>query len=242
VTLHRFFVPAEAVDRDEVRFPPDLGRQIRTVLRLRPDEQVVVLDGSGTEMLTRLVEVGTAVRGAVEGRRPNSAEPATRLRLYQGILKGAKLEVVLQKCTEVGVSEFVPLISSRSVPAEPGPSREKRYGAILREAAEQSGRGIMPALLPAERLEVALPGAVGAGPTVFLWEGEETVRLHDLDLPGTGRVSLFVGPEGGFSDEEAESARRAGALIATLGSRILRAETAAIVGSALVLQALGELG
>jgi 16S rRNA (uracil1498-N3)-methyltransferase len=179
---------------------------------------------------------------ALDELRQNLAEPKTALTLYQGLLKGSKLELVLQKCTEVGVSRFVPVVTARAVPEAPSVSRQERFETIVREAAEQSRRGRIPHIGGVIRLQDALIGATAAGPTVFLWEEEAGLRLEDLPWSDdVNTLSLFVGPEGGFTADEADAARTAGAYSVTLGPRILRAETAAIVGSALLLARYGDL-
>jgi 16S rRNA (uracil1498-N3)-methyltransferase len=242
VTLHRFFLPPGSVQHGVVAFPAGISHQIERVLRLKPGDRVVALDGSGTEHVVLLQAVSRSTRGSIESTRHNQAEPATRLTLYQGLLKGAKLELVLQKGTELGVSRFVPVATARAVPAEPSAARQGRFEAIVREAAEQSGRGRIPEIMVPARLPDAITEACATGPTIFLWEQEQIVRLADVSLPpAAGEMSLFVGPEGGFTGDEAEAARSAGAHTVTLGRRILRAETAAIVGSALLLARCGEL-
>ncbi|HEY8686718.1 MAG TPA: RsmE family RNA methyltransferase [Chloroflexota bacterium] len=242
VTLHRFFLPPDAVQAESVTFPSEASRQIERVLRLKPGERVVVLDGSGMESVVVLETVGRTTTGSVEMTRRNEAEPATYLTLYQGLLKGAKMELVLQKCTEVGVSRIVPVVTARAVPAEPSSSRQGRFEIIAREAAEQSGRGQIPEISPPMRFSDAIVEACNSGPAVFFWEEERSLRMKDLCVTHeTPTVSLFIGPEGGFTEDEAEEARHAGCNIVTLGSRILRAETAAIVGTTLLLAKYGDL-
>ena len=230
VTLHRFLLPSGDVHGQRVTFPSATSRQIERVLRLKAGDRVVVFDGSGSEHVVRLEAVGRTTSGLVEVTRRNEAEPATWLTLYQGLLKGAKLELVLQKCTEIGVSRIVPVVTVRAVPAEPSTARFERFESIVREAAEQSGRGRVPEIAAAMSFAEAIRAACAAGPTLFCWEEEHAVPFRDA-LPATEgmSVSVFVGPEGGFTVEEAGEARRAGANIVTLGRRILRAETAAIV-------------
>jgi 16S rRNA (uracil1498-N3)-methyltransferase len=225
-----------------VTFPDAPSRQIERILRLNAGDRVVALDGSGIEHVVVLQAVGRTTAGVIEVTRRNEAEPATYLTLYQGLLKGTKLELVLQKCTEIGVCRFVPVVTTRAVPAGPSTARLERFEAIVRGAAEQSGRGRIPEIGTAMSLSVALEAACAAGPALFCWEDESEVRLQDAVPSTEGRtVSLFVGPEGGFTVEEAEVARRGGASIVTLGRRILRAETAAIVASALVLEKYEDL-
>jgi 16S rRNA (uracil1498-N3)-methyltransferase len=243
VSLHRFFVAAESLQADRVSFSPEHAHQIRSVLRLRPGDRVVVLDGSGAELVVRLDTLHDGVAGTVEERSYNQAEPQVSVVLYQGLLKAAKFELVLQKCTEIGVSSFVPMITDRSIPSEPSVGRQRRFETIVREAAEQSRRGRLPGVSAAVSYEKALTEAASAGRVAVLWEDERTVRLRDVSLAVPGaQVGLFVGPEGGLTPQEVALARDAGASVVSLGKRILRAETAAIVGSALVVAQAGALG
>jgi 16S rRNA (uracil1498-N3)-methyltransferase len=235
--VHRFFLPPETIRGEEVSIPPEQARQIGSVLRLRPGERILVLDNSGTEYLVRL---RSPEEGIVEGRSRNEAEPGLRLVLYQGLLKGPKLEWVLQKGTEIGISRFVPVITERSVAGEPGESKQRRYDAIMREAAEQSGRGRIPDIAPTVSLTHALAGAEGT--LVIPWEEERDRALGTVKTTHGDTVSIFIGPEGGFSAREVEAACSAGAIPVTLGRRILRAETAAVVTASLLLGSAGDLG
>ena len=240
VTTHRFFLPPSAFSAGEVQFSQEATHQIGRVLRLRRHDEVIVLDGTGLEYVVRLEELQPAVTGRISERRANQAEPRTHLTLHLGMLKAAKLELVLQKGTEIGVSRFVPMLTERAVAAEPGTARQRRFDTIVREAAEQSGRGRIP--------EVGTPLALGdalnqaRGPKILLWEEERTTGLGAISLEAGTPVNLLVGPEGGFSSTEVALARDAGAALVSLGRRILRAETAAMVAAALVLARFGELG
>lgn len=242
MTLHRFFIPSHDMNADRVVFPSDTSHQIRTVLRLRPGELVVVFNGTGLEMVVRLEEVSRSVMGVVEERRPNRAEPTTSITLCFGLLKGSKTETVLQKCTEIGVDTFVPMITQRSVPSTANPERQRRWEAIVGEAAEQSGRGRVPDILAILPFEAALDHARRGGQLAIAWEEAAggrvpTAQLDSLDSP----ISLFIGPEGGFTRDEVQHAHQFGAQVITLGRRILRAETAAMVACALILAAHGDM-
>lgn len=239
MTRHRFFLPADRVQGETVHFSPDQSRQIRGVLRLRPGDSVIVLTGDGTECVVALREMDRDVTGTITRRRANPAEPALPVTLYQALLKGSKIDLILQKGTEVGLAGFVPVMTARAVAGEPGAAKQRRYDAIVREAAEQSERGRIPGVGPAVDLDAALRRARG---TIILpYEDENARRLMEVPL-GEDGVSLFIGPEGGWTEEEVGRARAAGAEIVTLGRRILRAETAAIVAAALILARMGELG
>lgn len=243
VTTHRFFVPRENLDSERVRFPPEQSMQLERVLRLRTGERVIALDGSGVEYEVILESLGKEAVGRIIGRRASSGEPGVSVDLYAGTLKGSKFETVLQKGTEVGVSRFIPILTDRSVAGEPSTAKMRRYDAIAREAAEQSRRGRIPTIQGPMPFDAALAAATMTGTVVVLWEDEDADHLMTIELPATmTRVALFVGPEGGFTGEEVALARSADARIVTLGSRILRAETAGIVGPAILLARLGELG
>jgi 16S rRNA (uracil1498-N3)-methyltransferase len=237
LTVHRFFLPPGSIQGDAVSIPPATSRQIRSVLRLRPGDRIIVLDNSGREFAVRLLSPS---EGVVEERHHNTAEPATQLVLYQGMLKGQKMDFVLQKGTEIGIARFVPIVTERSVAGEPGEARQHRYRTIVQEAAEQSGRGHIPQVSPPMPLRQALTRAEGM--LVIPWEQEREARLASISASPGETISLFIGPEGGFSPAEIEAAAAAGARVVSLGPRILRAETAALISASLLLATAGDLG
>jgi 16S rRNA (uracil1498-N3)-methyltransferase len=245
---HRFFVPPESIGRVGVLFPQESAQQIRRVLRLRPGSEVAVLDGLGWEYRVKLETVSNEkVWGRLEDRQPAGGEPVLQVTLYLSLTQREKFEWALQKCTEVGVSTFVPVISDRTLSRDKDKALQKmdRWTRILREAAEQCGRGLVPQITEPLALEEALQQATDANlPAVFLWENEQERLLYSWlqeyegEVRGANRLGLFVGPEGGFSDEEAAQAVERGIQTVSLGARILRMETAAVVASALPLQVL----
>lgn len=244
--MHRFFLPAHALASQTVLFPEEIAHQVRSVLRLRPGQHVTGLDNLGFAYNLELVEVGQQVRAQVVDRAPADGEPALRLTLYLGLTGREKFEFVLQKATELGAAAFVPVITSRSLVQDTQDAEKKagRWGRILQEAAEQSGRGRVPELRAPLRFPLALQAAHASHALGLIpWEGEtsRSLRAALAIHPTPGAVDLFIGPEGGFSDEEMEQARAAGLLPVTLGPRILRMETAALAAVALVLYALGEM-
>jgi len=255
-----FFVNPTSIHEGRADLVGPVAHQIRNVLRLRPGDEVELLDGSGLVLVARLSKVSKegVVAEIVESRWSDS-EPEVELVLYQALLKGQKMELVLQKGTEIGVSRFVPVLSDRCISrpdARDMARRLERWGSVVREAAEQSGRAVLPVVAGLVRLEDGCREAASRGPLLMAWEGE-----HQLGVRGAlteaglvavasderaGRrgglvVSLLVGPEGGFSEQEVEAARAAGAVTVGLGPRILRAETAGLVAATLVLCHLGEL-
>ncbi len=237
---HRFFVATDQIQDDEVRFTVDQTHQIRSVLRLRAGAEVLVFDGhTPDDLVVELLDPG---RGRIVSERPQAAEPKTRLVVYPALLQRDKFESVVQKLTEIGVAAIAPVITARGLVREPPDDhRLARWRSILREAAEQSGRGVVPELLPVSVFAEAIGGAPGT--VIMAYERERQLGLRDVlrDSATRARVSLFVGPEGGYAPEEAECARRVGARLITLGPRILRTETASPLLAALVLHELGDL-
>jgi 16S rRNA (uracil1498-N3)-methyltransferase len=240
--MHRFFVPPQSLAGEMVAFPPETARQISRVLRLGVGAQVQALDGLGMQYTLELLSVQpTEVTGRVLRAEHADGEPQTRLHLLVALTQREKFELILQKCTEVGAAAFTPLLTSRSLVQKPAEVMEKypRWHKILQEAAEQSHRGIVPLLHPVTEFKAALglePGMRG----IFLWEGEQHTSLRSTLAARTpGELRLLVGPEGGFSEAEAVLAQQAGYASASLGKRILRMETAAIVAAGIVLYELG---
>jgi 16S rRNA (uracil1498-N3)-methyltransferase len=243
--MHRFFLPPDHFKTDTISFPPDTARQMALVLRLQPGERVIALDGLGMEYEVELLQVSrTGVQGRVTDRRAVRGEPAARITLYLALTQREKFEWMLQKCTEVGAAAFVPVISSRSLVQERGDAAKKleRWGRIVREAAEQSQRGIVPEVRAPVKFEAALQDGSSYHLRLIPWEGEQAAGLRQalagLQNASSPTLAVFIGPEGGFSAEEIEAARGAGFQPVTLGRRILRMETAAVVAAALILHEL----
>lgn len=247
--MRRFFVAPEAVQDNTVQFDTELARHIGKVLRLSSGEQVTVCTGDGTAYL---VELETFSKDAVTGRiveqMDNLQETAIEVVLYQGMPKGDKLELIVQKCTELGVSAIVPVETSRSVvhlDSSKAGKKLERWQKIAQEASQQCKRVQVPAVGPYynwKQLLKALEQAKGL--TIVFWEDEQTQSLKALLRSQTAkpsRINLIVGPEGGLSEEEVEQLRALGAVSASLGKRILRTETAGMAGISMVMYEYDEL-
>lgn len=252
--MHRFFVPPSWIQDNMVTISGPQARQIARVLRMRPGDVVMVLDNSGWEIETRLIAVEKdTVRGSVLRRRLAGGEPRTKISLYQGLIRGKNFELVLQKGTELGMVEFIPLVTERCVLSdlEAADKKRERWEWIIQEAAEQSHRGRKPSLRRALLFSQACDRArQQSGLALIPWEEEDSVSLREVlqkAPPGHKHnwppmtISFFVGPEGGFTEDEIDVARRYGMLPVTMGPRILRAETAGLVAAAAVLYELGDL-
>ena len=247
--MNRFFVTENCFHGDKVvLLDNDQTHQIRDVLRLRPADQIIVLDNAGWEYRVSLTKVThEQIVGEVGQKQPAAGEPQTQITLYQSLLTRDKFELVLQKCTEVGVSRFAPVITARSLVRENAVKPEKldRWQRIITEAAEQSARGRIPDLLPPVSFEKAIQELSSFEKNLIAWpaEGSSPIRvaLHPTDKNIPKTIALLIGPEGGFTNEEVESAKKNGATAITLGPRILRTETAAIVAATLILYELGQM-
>jgi len=157
--------------------------------------------------------------------------------LYQALLKKDNMELIFEKCTEVGISTFVPIASERSIKKSVNQERAEK---IIKEASEQSGRALVPRVQSIITFAEAIAIAKKTGSLNIIAHEKETRRSLDAAPPTSRRVSLFIGPEGGFSEKEITMARNAGFFITSLSRRVLRAETAAIVGSYAVLHRFGN--
>lgn len=259
--MHRFFVPADWIQGNTVTLSGSVVHQIRDVLRLRPGDTIVVLDDSGWEYRVRLaaIEQARAV-GQLEQKTLPRTEPRTKITLYQSLLKGDKFEWILQKGTELGVVEFVPVVSDRCVISsvdEISKAKLERWQRITLEAAEQSRRARLPRLREPMLFPQACERARRADLAILPWEEEQTRTLRSMlttsDSPPIrvqGKnlvirkpfsISVIIGPEGGFTSREVDQARRYGIAPVTLGPRILRAETAALAAIAVILYQLEDM-
>jgi 16S rRNA (uracil1498-N3)-methyltransferase len=245
--LRRFFVPPGSLRARNVTLGSDLAHRLRSVLRLKRGDHVLLSEGRARDYEVQLTGVSQyAVTGIVIAEHPAPPEPEVTIVLHQSLIRANRFDLVLEKGTEIGVSRFVPVIAGRSQTqgdGEPASPRGGRWERVVVEAAEQCGRGRLPSVDPPRSFEDAIRQARGL--KLLPYEGERRRGLGAFVRGLTKRpeiVSLFIGPEGGFEDGEVTLAREAGAEIVSLGSRILRSETAAIVAVALTLDALGEMG
>ncbi|HIE28985.1 TPA: 16S rRNA (uracil(1498)-N(3))-methyltransferase [Candidatus Poribacteria bacterium] len=216
------------------------------VLRLELNEHVKIFDGFGNEYLAQLKHQNgdNVVAEILEHRQIPPPKPDVTL--FQGLPKFDKFDTIVQKTTELSVSEIVPVLCQRSVPKlkrDASKKRVARWQRIANEASKQCGRIYLPKVKEIAEFNECLT-SLDFDVSLILWEEERKLGLKSIlrQNAHAERVSLFVGPEGGFSKEEVDIAIAAGAIPVTLGSNILRTETAAIVGVALILYELGGLG
>ena len=229
--MPRFFTPTENFDGNTVKITGDDAYHIARALRMAVGDSVTVADMQGREHTCRLTKIRDEVceceiLSTTEGKTESPAE----ITLFMGYPKGDKLEVVIQKAVELGVSRIIPFESSRCV-KRPRQDKAEKQGArlsrIAEEAAKQCGRSRLAEVLPPVNFKKALEEAKKADLALFCYEGDGTESLKSvLNQKSAKSISVIVGCEGGFSFEEAALAKESGLVSVNLGPRILRCETA----------------
>jgi 16S rRNA (uracil1498-N3)-methyltransferase len=247
--MSRLFVDSSKLADEIVVVQGEDHRYLTRILRLAIGDQVTLFDGIAVEAEARIIRVGPrALELKVETRRAAAALERPELTVIQALTKGDKLDLVVQKATELGVMRIIPVTSARAVPrleAMRALGRRARWQKIARESARQSGRVDVPEVEAVTALGSALKAAPAGALKLMLWEGARQNGLRAaLEVLGEKprQVVIAIGPEGGFSDDEVAEARLAGFAPVGLGPRILRTETAAMVTLAVVQYALGDLG
>lgn len=228
--LHNFFIEQEIGDQKLIETDhSDLLNQWRNVLRLNTGSAVILMDNSGYEYQAHFVEL-TYLRAklAIVSKVKNKFLAKNEIYLYQATIKPDKFEWILEKGTELGIKHFQPIFAHRSIIKRFNLIRAKK---IIRESAEQSGRAILPTISEPESLEKVL---LNLPAPAVVFDPSGTLLAESLHLI-RGSASIFIGPEGGFTDVELELFKSRNIPIVSLGSQILRAETAAIAVASLLL-------
>lgn len=242
--MARFFVTPEEMNGDILTLTGENAQHAK-VLRLKAGEEVLACDGAGRECRCEVEELsGGAVTLRVLEYRDSVTEAAVKVSVYMAFPKADKLEHVIQKATELGAFEIVAFPSARCVSRPDDKSLKKkleRWQKIAASAAEQSGRGRIPEVIVLPSFASALERAAKADKPLMFYENEHATTLcMALESGSFGTVSLLTGPEGGLEEKEVEQAREAGLQVCTLGSRILRCETAPLCALSAVMYAAGE--
>lgn len=250
ILVKRFFV--EQI-RAKEKIALITGRELhhlRDVLRLKKDDKVILFDGKGLEFTGNIEAVGkNEARIVIERELDVSKEGQFEIILAQGIARGEKMDIIVQKATELGVSRIIPFVASRVVPKLRGEQiakKTKRWQRIALEAAKQCRRDVVPQIEePIPFSEVLNRYSLVAEKYIKIipWEGEKKNTLKDiLRQEGFSGCIVLIGPEGGFEEREAVEAGKAGFVSVMLGPRILRTETAAITVVAIIQYELGDMG
>ncbi len=255
--MPQFLVAPEDVSRDTFRLAGPEAFHVSKVMRLVAGAELDLFDGKGGRFkgVIEAVHADGTVTGKVTATlKADDSRAPVALNLYLGLLKASHWDYALEKGTELGVSAFVPLLTPRTVvllhEIERTKAKAERWSRLIMAASKQCGRADLPPVRDAVQFRDAIRAVKDKGVVLVAWEGMKgsiasqtlgpALRAADAKR-GTDplEVSLFVGPEGGFSDEEIELAEAEGAVLFGMGPRVLRAETAAIAAAALVQYELG---
>lgn len=239
--MQKLFV--ENISDEKIILDGESARHIAKSLRMRVGDVICVTDGGGEDYGCQIEEITKyEVVLKVCYKQVCESEPTCKVTIYQGVPKSTKLEDIIQKCVELGVTEIVPTLTKRCVSRPDDKSAGKknvRYQKIALEAAQQSGRGIVPKIENMKTLKQALAEDESEVKIVFFEGGGK--KLTDIIDKNTKSVSIFIGPEGGFEEAEVEQIESAGGVRATLGKRILRTQTAPVAGLTAIMLLTGNL-
>ena len=245
-SIRRFYFSPDARRGDSVRLPADESRHGIRVLRLQVGDRLELFDGEGGVFLGTVTDCSRRLIVQIDESLPPRESDGASLTVVQAILRGEKMDQVVQKCTELGVSRLVPVMTERCQGrpvGEKGLRKLERWRRISLESCKQCLR-VRPMEIetPKTFSEVVEAGALKSEIRLFFWEGEERRRLSEVEFSQQNTaVRMIFGPEGGFTDAEVAELIRADWLTVSLGNRILRAETASLAGVTLVQFLTGNL-
>ncbi|MEI6627383.1 MAG: RsmE family RNA methyltransferase [bacterium] len=234
--MQRFYLSADLFKSDYINVVDrEFCHQLKKVLRVQLGDRFGLFNGDGFEYIGQLVEVDDkqAVFLLID-KQFAKPDPEVDLTMYIGLLKADKFELVLQKCAELGVKRVVPVITERCIVRSISEQKLKRYQEIIKEAAEQCGANKLLELAPEVDLNFVLKNSAEKN-KFFAWEEATDLSLAKELKNISGSVAILIGPEGGLSKNEAESAKKAKWQIVSLGRRILRAETAVLAVASVVM-------
>lgn len=245
--MHKFFVEKDQVQNNNIYIVGKDLIHIQKVLRLKAKDKIEVAC-EGTNYLCEISNISKdKIETTIISNSIPSRESPIEIILYQGLAKGNKMDLIIQKCVEIGVNEFYGLETDRTVVKIKDPKKESsridRWQSIAEEAAKQSKRDFIPRVTGILDYKEMINMLSNENNVLVAYENEENFTIKEgLNSFEGNRINLVIGPEGGFEEDEIQGLKDIGAQIVTLGHRILRTETAALVASTIILYELGDLG
>lgn len=247
--MRQFFLPAGSLEKNSATITGENYKHLVKVLRLHKGDKILLADGSGKQCEAEIKEINSEnVLVEILREKEKSPEPPVNVTLLQGLPKKDKMELIIQKGTELGMHALVPIECARAtlkLDSKRAVSRKSRWQKIALEASKQCQRALIPEIGEICSLKEAL-NALAADLILFLWEDENTVTLkeslHNISTDKIKTVAVAIGPEGGWAPEEVQLAHEYNAEVVSLGPRILRTETAGIAVITMLLYQLGDLG
>lgn len=246
ITMPRFFIKSSDIINDRVFISGDDFQHIKKVLRLQVKDSVWLSDGKGTDYFSEIHSYQEqSVCLKIQEKHTNTSEPSVEVTLFQGLPKAEKFEVIIQKCVELGISRIVPVRMKRCVvnmEEQQAKKKVERWQKISLEAAKQSKRGKVPSIEMPITFQKAIEECKNFELKLFAYENHSERNLRAvLTKNHTNNVAIFIGPEGGFAEEEIELAIQQNLIPISLGPRILRTETAGFALLAVVMYEMGNL-
>ncbi|MEE9566186.1 MAG: 16S rRNA (uracil(1498)-N(3))-methyltransferase [Desulfobacteria bacterium] len=246
--MRRFFLDREMILSEKPTLTGPDVKHIRTVLRLKPGEEIFLFDGKGSEYRARITASTpkTIILSVLE-RFPSISESPVEITIGQGLLKAKKMDRIVRQVTELGIYALIPLLAKRSVP-RPRPERwaekEQRWETIAQESLKQCGRSQMPCLEPPTSFKELVAVSRTHDLKIIFHEGNpgEESNLYLNDPRDVRSVLALIGPEGGFTPNEVQMALEGGFVSVSLGPRILKADTAVVAVCAVLQYAFGDAG
>lgn len=239
--MQKLFI--DYIPNEKIILDGEQARHVAKSLRMRVGDTLTISAGDGCDYGCIIDEITqNTVTLTVCYKQACESEPSVKVTLYQGVPKASKLEEIIQKCTELGISEIVPTLTQRSIsrPDEKqAKKKNERYQKIALEAAQQSGRGIIPEVKSMIKLSQAVREDTAELKIVFYEGGGKP--LTELISRDVKSVSIYIGPEGGFEKSEVEMIQDAGGVAATLGKRILRTQTAPVAATTAIMLLTGNM-
>lgn len=238
--MPKFFTEKKNIFDDYLLIDGEDVAHISKVLRMKCGEVITVCDGDGTDYEVSIREFSKDyIKADIMSSGKSMSEPSIHITLYQALPKQGKMENIIQKNTELGVSEFVPVYTKRCV-VKPS-DKTARWQKVAESAAKQSGRGIIPKVRDVISFDAAIKEMAEFETKVILYEGEKITKIKEVVTQGCKKIAVLVGPEGGFEQEEVNKATELGISSVTLGTRILRTETAAAAVTPVILFIQGDV-
>lgn len=247
--MPKYFTSKENITDDTVYLSEETSLHLSRVLRCKAGDRITVGDGTDTDYECEITDITkTRVAAKILDKHLNLNEPSVKITLYQGLPKGDKMELIIQKCVEIGVDRIVPVKTARSVVNldKKADKKLERWNKIALSAAEQCGRGKIPEVAPIMTFKQAAEDSKNCDGRLIPYENEQenTLKTFVADFSkqeNKKSIAVFIGPEGGFDPAETELAKSCGIMPVTLGKRILRTETAGLAASVILLYELEDM-
>lgn len=248
--MRRLFIPIEEseIEDDLIVIGASDAHYLVNVLRIEAGEKIIVFDGKGTEYLVEIKKISKdQVEALITQTNFIGSDTQVNVSLIQSLAKGDKMDYIIQKCTEIGISKVIPVITERTIvklDEKKKKARKQRWQKIAVEAAKQSKRTIVPEITEILTLAELKKQIPENEELLILWEDEHNTKIKEYlrQQKDTRNISILIGPEGGLSEKEVKELQEWGGKTASLGSKVLRTETAGLVALTIVLYELGDLG